>query len=73
MDVEKFIIDGVESAVKTSEMNMKDTYRAKRQADLNAEARRMLDPSQGRNLVDLDKFRPIELPEWSCPTVSNSP
>ena len=53
----------LESAVRTSEMNMKDTYRAKTQADLNAEARRMLDPSKGRNLVDLDKFRPIELPE----------
>ena len=53
----------LESAVKTSEMNMKDIYRAKTQADLNAEARRMLDPSQGRNLVDLENFRPIELPE----------
>jgi hypothetical protein len=53
----------LESAVKTSEMNMKDLYRAKTQADLNAEARRMLDPSQGRNLVDLENFRPIELPD----------
>ena len=53
----------LESAVKTSEMNMKDIYRAKTQADLNAEARRMLDPSEGRNLVDLENFRPIELPE----------
>jgi hypothetical protein len=53
----------LESAVRTSEMNMKDIYRAKTQADLNAEARRMLDPSQGRNLVDLENFRPIELPE----------
>ena len=53
----------LESAVKSSEMNMKDIYRGKKQADLNAEARRMLDPSQGRSLVDLDQFRPIELPE----------
>jgi len=53
----------LESAVRTSEMNMKDVYRAKTQADLNAEARRMLDPSVGRNLVDLENFRPIELPE----------
>ena len=53
----------LESAVKTSEMNMKDTYRAKKQADLNAEARRMLDPSVGRDLVDLEDFKPIELPE----------
>ena len=53
----------LESAVRTSEMNMKDIYRAKTQADLNAEARRMLDPSNGRNLVDLENFRPIELPE----------
>jgi hypothetical protein len=53
----------LESAVRTSEMNMKDIYRAKTQADLNAEARRMLDPNQGRDLVDLENFRPIELPE----------
>ena len=53
----------LESAVRTSEMNQKDIYRAKTQADLNAEARRMLDPSNGRNLVDLENFRPIELPE----------
>ena len=53
----------LESAVRTSEMNQKDLYRAKTQADLNAEARRMLDPSEGRSLVDLEKFRPIELPE----------
>ena len=53
----------LESAVRASEMNQKDAYKAKRQADLNAEARRMLDPSKGRNLVDLENFRPIELPE----------
>ena len=53
----------LESAVRTSEMNMKDVYRAKTQADLNAEARKMLDPTVGRNLVDLENFRPIELPE----------
>ena len=53
----------LESAVRASEMNQKDAYRAKRQADLNAEARRMLDPSKGRNAVDLEKFKPIELPE----------
>ena len=53
----------LESAVRTTDMNMKDIYRAKRQADLQAEARKMLDPSVGRDQINLDKFRPIELPE----------
>jgi hypothetical protein len=53
----------LESAVRTSEMNMKDIYRAKTQADMQAEARKMLDPSVGRDAIDLDKFRPIELPD----------
>jgi hypothetical protein len=42
---------------------MKDIYRAKTQADMQAEARKMLDPSVGRDAIDLDKFRPIELPD----------
>ena len=53
----------LESAVKTSQMNQKDIYRSKKQADMNAEARRMLDPSVGRDAINLDKFQPIELPE----------
>ena len=44
-------------------MNMKDIYRAKKQADLQAEARKMLDPTVGRDQINLDEFRPIELPE----------
>ncbi|MAK01850.1 MAG: hypothetical protein CMP35_00195 [Rickettsiales bacterium] len=53
----------LESAVKASEMNKKDFYRSKKQADINAEARRMLDPTIGRDEINLDKFRPVELPE----------
>ena len=53
----------LESAVRTSEMNMKDIYRDKQEADAMAEARRMLDPSEGRSGLSLDNFRPIELPE----------
>ena len=56
-------MDQLESAVKTSQMNQKDFYRAKKQADINAEARRMLDPSVGRDDINLDKFQPIPLPE----------
>ena len=57
------IRSSLESAVKTTNMNMKDVYRAKRQADLLNNARRMLDPSVGRDRLDLDEFKPIELPE----------
>jgi len=53
----------LESAVRTTDMNMKDIYRAKKQADLQAEARKMLDPSVGRDSLNLDQFRPIELPD----------
>ena len=52
----------IESAVRASEMNKKDIYRGKRSADLAAEARKMLDPSVGRELVDLDQFQPLEIP-----------
>tara|TARA_R100000234_G_C4994763_1_gene177275 strand:- start:38 stop:1798 length:1761 start_codon:yes stop_codon:yes gene_type:complete len=57
------IRSSLESAVKTTNMNMKDVYRAKRQADLLNNARRMLDPSVGRDRLDLDEFKPIELPQ----------
>jgi hypothetical protein len=57
------IKSSLESAVRTTNMNMKDVYRAKRQADLLNNARRMLDPSVGRDRLDLDEFKPIELPE----------
>ena len=53
----------LESAVKTSQMNQKDLYRSKKQADMNAEARKMLDPSVGRDAINLDKFKPIALPD----------
>lgn len=53
----------LESAVKTSQMNEKDIYRAKSQADMNAEARKMLDPTIGRDEINLDKFKPVALPE----------
>ena len=52
----------LESAVATSDMNMKDIYRAKKSADLAAEARKMLDPSIGREDVDLENFKPLHIP-----------
>ena len=53
----------LESAVATTDMNLKDIYRAKQQADMQAEARKMLDPSVNRDALNLDKFKPIELPD----------
>ena len=53
----------LESAVATTDMNLKDIYRAKQQADLQAEAKKMLDPSVNRDALNLDKFKPIELPD----------
>ncbi len=52
----------LESAVAASEMNEKDIYRAKKSADMMAEARKMLDPSAGREDIDLDKFQPLNIP-----------
>ena len=52
----------LESAVRTSEMNMKDIYRNKKSADMVAEARKMLDPSVGRDDIDLEKFQPLDIP-----------
>tara|TARA_B100001939_G_scaffold106792_1_gene92317 strand:- start:9587 stop:11323 length:1737 start_codon:yes stop_codon:yes gene_type:complete len=52
----------LESAVATSDMNMKDIYRAKQSADLAAEARKMLDPNVGREDIDLENFRPLDIP-----------
>ena len=52
----------LDSAVEASAMNMKDLARSKKQADLEADARRMLDPSKGREELNLDKFKPIDLP-----------
>ena len=52
----------LESAVATSDMNMKDIYRAKQSADLAAEARKMLDPNVGREDIDLENFRPLNIP-----------
>jgi len=56
------LITSLQSAVRASEMNKKDIYRSKKSADLAAEARKMLDPSIGRDLVDLDQFQPLEIP-----------
>lgn len=52
----------LESAVAASDMNMKDIYRAKKSADLSAEARKMLDPNVGREDIDLENFRPLDIP-----------
>ncbi len=53
----------LESAVRATDMNLNDISRAKKQADLQAEARKLLDPSINRDQLNLDKFRPIALPE----------
>jgi len=53
----------LESAVRSTDMNIKDISRAKKQADLQAEARKLLDPSINRDQLNLDNFKPIALPE----------
>ena len=52
----------LDSAVEASARSRKDIARDLKQANLEAEARRMLDPSAGRDALDLDKFKPIDLP-----------
>ena len=52
----------LDSAVDASALSVSDIIRSKQQADLEAEARRMLDPSIGREELDLDLFKPIEQP-----------
>ena len=52
----------LDSAIEASARNRKDIARDLKQANLEAEARRMLDPSKGRDALDLDKFKPIDLP-----------
>ena len=66
-DVLKATLD---SAVEASALNIKDLKRDWKQADLSAEAMRMLDPSIGREKLNLDFFKPagvegsdIELPK----------
>ena len=56
-------------------MNEKDIYRAKRSADMMAEARKMLDPSVGREDVDLEQFQPLDipLPAYQDPMAPNTP
>jgi hypothetical protein len=65
----------LESAVRTSQMNQKDILRDKTAADIRAEAMKMLDPSVGRENVDLDKFRPLDipLPVYQDPLAPNIP
>ena len=53
----------IESAVEVSALNQKDILRDKQQANLEAEARRMIDPSTNRDALNLDNFKPIELPK----------
>ena len=52
----------LDSAVEASARNRKDILRDKQQANLEAEARRMLDPAAGRDALDLENFKPIDLP-----------
>ena len=53
----------IDSAVEVSALNQKDLLRDKQAADLEAEARLMLDPSIGREALNLDYYQPLELPE----------
>ena len=53
----------LDSAVEVSAMNQKDILRDKQQANLEAEARRMLDPSIGREQLDLVNYKPLDLPD----------
>tara|TARA_R100001443_G_scaffold1608_4_gene5795 strand:- start:1929 stop:3638 length:1710 start_codon:yes stop_codon:yes gene_type:complete len=52
----------LDSAVEASTMSRKDIARDLRQANLEAEAKRMLDPSAGRDAMNLDRFQPVNLP-----------
>ena len=52
----------LDSAVEASARSRKDIARDLQQANLEAEARRMLDPSAGRDALDLENFKPIDLP-----------
>ena len=52
----------LDSAVEASAMSRKDIARDLQQANLEAEARRMLDPAAGRAALDLENFKPIDLP-----------
>ena len=53
----------LKSAVKAAEMNKKDYLLALDQANINAEAKKMIDPSKGREAIDLANFKPIPLPD----------
>ena len=52
----------LDSAIEASARNRKDIARDLKQANLEAEARRMLDPAAGRDALDLENFKPIDLP-----------
>ena len=52
----------LDSAVEASARSRKDIARDLKQANLEAEARRMLDPAAGRDALNLDEFKPIDLP-----------
>ena len=56
-------IGSVQSAVKAAEMNKEDLLLAKTQADITADARKGIDPSTGREDIDLANFKPIPLPD----------
>ena len=53
----------LDSAVEVSALNQKDILRGRQQADLDAEARRMIDPSIGRDELSLENYKPLDLPE----------
>tara|TARA_R100001082_G_scaffold78592_1_gene46106 strand:+ start:839 stop:2560 length:1722 start_codon:yes stop_codon:yes gene_type:complete len=53
----------LDSAVEVSALNQKDILRNKQHADLAAEAARVLDPSVGRDALDLINYKPLDLPD----------
>ncbi len=65
----------LDSAVNAFEMNKQDILRDKTEADMRAEALSMLDPSIGRDALDLENFKPLDIPtpEYQNPQKPNIP
>jgi hypothetical protein len=53
----------IDSAVEVSALNQKGLLRDLEAANLQAEAKRLLDPSMGREALNLDYYKPLDLPE----------
>ena len=53
----------LDSAVAASALNIQDITRDRAGADLEAEAKKMIDPSLGRAELNLDHYQPLALPK----------